>query len=99
MKALFLISDNLETVTVLEKGTLKQVRKELEYRLTNISQKENANELQPTMNYKDRFHFYVKNENGSEDKRHMVISDFYKSPKKSLLMKYKVLDIVRPSIF
>ncbi len=86
MKALFLVSEHAENVTVLDKGPVKYIRKELMRRLEHMASREDVNDLQPTMNYKDRFHFFVGN-----DTRHIVISNYYKSDKKSLLMKNMVL--------
>ncbi len=86
MKALFLVSENSENVTLLEKAPVKYLRKELMRRLQHMASREDANVLQPTMNYRDRFHFFVGN-----DVRHIVISDYYKNNNQSLLMKNKVL--------
>lgn len=101
MTALFLISETqFGTTTELMdySGTfdyLKDARKELAYHLNKMATSDEANELQPTMNFKDRFHFFVGNE-----KRHIVISKFYKSESRSIRMtmeaESKIKDISNP---
>jgi len=69
---------------------LKDARESLNWQLNNLASKEDANELQPTMNFKDRFHFWVDGE-----KRHIVISKVYKAERRSLRMRYEAIEKIK----
>tara|TARA_R110000744_G_scaffold275082_4_gene388072 strand:+ start:151 stop:462 length:312 start_codon:yes stop_codon:yes gene_type:complete len=66
---------------------LKDAREALKWQIDNLASKENVNELQPTMNFKDRFHFWVDGE-----KRHIVISKVYRAKRRSLRMRYEAIE-------
>jgi len=93
MKALFMITETeygiqyelLEYLRV--NHTLKSARQVLMKQINIIASRDDANETQPTMNYKDRFHFFIDKET-----RHMVISNFYKSDKCSIRMRLEAID-------
>jgi len=90
MYAIFYTEDNdyggnLEHWLGLTYHTKEMARRDWQEQMTNLSQHEKANEYQPTeTNGKDLFHFYVKQEDGTEQKRGMFISRFYTTPKYSL---------------
>ncbi len=67
--------------------TLKEAREALMHRLNILSKCERANDLQPTMNHKDRFHYW---EGGR--KNHLVISKYYKAERNSIYMVNKALE-------
>ena len=99
MNALFLISETSNGTTVEQLGLtnhyLKDARTDLMNHLNRLSVSEDSNEMQPTMNFKDRFHFWVDGE-----KRHIVISNFYKAERCSLRMineaKEKIQNFTNP---
>ena len=82
MNALFLITETIDgqKVEFMDYCStfhyLKDARSALMSQLQNLSSKEDVNEIQPTMNFKDRFHFWIDGE-----KRHIVISKYYKADK------------------
>jgi hypothetical protein len=69
---------------------MDQARKALNDQIEILASKDNANETQPTKNARDSFHFYVKHENGTEEKRHVAIGKVYKSSRKSIFMLHEV---------
>ena len=76
--------------------TLKQAREALMYQLDILSKSSKSNIYQPTMNFKDRFHYWTD----EGYKRHLVISKYYKSNRYSIFMKRaaleKINDISKP---
>lgn len=88
MNAVFLITETLAGNKVDQLGCshhyLKDARKDLMSHLNRLSSSDDVNEIQPTMNFKDRFHFWIDGE-----KRHIVISKYYKSERCSLRMKWE----------
>jgi hypothetical protein len=93
MNALFLITETefgkeVEFLDYLRTHeNLSSARKVLKSQINMISSKEDAYETQPTMNFKDRFHFFI-----GKETRHMVISKYYKSERKSLVMRNEALE-------
>lgn len=87
MNALFLITETIagQKVELMDYCStfhyLKDARKALMHQLQILSSNEDVNEIQPTMNFKDRFHFWIDGE-----KRHIVISKYYKAERCSLRM-------------
>jgi len=79
----FLFEDS-EEVTKFDFRTLKDAKEELMSQLNILAKHEKANEFQPTMNFKDRFHYYLRYENGREVKRDFIISKVYKAKRMSL---------------
>ena len=51
-----------------------QARKELCEWLIESANSENANEIQPTMNFKDKYHMYITDESGLTIKRTVLIA-------------------------
>ena len=93
MKALFFIANGeVKLFMDIKKETLTEVREDLMYQLNILANHERSNEYQPTMNHKDAFHFYVKMEDGTEEKRGFLISNYYKSEKRSLRMIIEASD-------
>jgi len=70
--------------------TLKEARAALMYRLNILAKCERANDLQPTMNHKDRFHYWE----GSR-KKHLVISKYYKAARNSIFMVNNALEKIK----
>lgn len=93
MYALFLITETefgkeVEFLDFLRvHNTLKTAREKLFGQINIISSRDDSNETQPTMNFKDRFHFFI-----GKETRHMVISRYYKSESKSLVMRNEALN-------
>jgi hypothetical protein len=82
MKGIFLISETFETIELHSTfTTLKEAKKELMNQINILANHESANEIQPTMNFKNRFNFFI-----GKEKRSMVISNFYSSERMSLRM-------------
>lgn len=75
--------------------SMKEARKALLNQINILSKSTEANDMQPTMNNRDFFHFYVKQPSGYEEKRHIVISKVYKSDRKSIIMKLDVLEKIK----
>jgi len=64
---------------------IDQARRELNDLLKCIATHKDANEFQPTtFGQKDYFHFYVKMEDGTEEKRAYYITRLFKTEKYSL---------------
>lgn len=106
MKALFLITESefegskFETTVELmdysgEFRGLKDARTALMNQINILANSVDSNEMQPTMNFKDRFHFYITQENGVKEKRHIVISDTYKASRMSLRMIWEAKDKIK----
>lgn len=99
MNALFLITETIDGTNVEQFGLthhyLKDARNDLMEHLNRLASNEEAYEMQPTMNFKDRFHFWVGGE-----KRHIVISKFYTAPRCSIRMvneaKEKIKNFTNP---
>jgi len=91
MYTLFLISETQNGNQVekldIDFYSLKEARKELLRQINILASKDDSNETQPTMNFKDRFHFWIDGE-----KRHFVISKVYKSVKKSIRMEIEAVE-------
>jgi len=64
---------------------IDQARRDMEELFQNLARHERANEFQPTtFGKKDYFHFYVKHEDGVEEKRAYYITRLYKTKKYSV---------------
>ena len=91
MYSLFLISETNNGSQVdrldIDFNYLKDARAELFRQINILSSKSDANETQPTMNFKDRFNFWIDGE-----KRHFVISKYYRSNKRAIRMELEALD-------
>ena len=91
MYSLFLISETNNGSQVkkmdLDFDYLKDARVELFRQINILASSKDSNEIQPTMNFKDRFHFWIDGE-----KRHFVISKSYKSNKRFIRMELEALD-------
>jgi hypothetical protein len=66
---------------------ISNARKQLMNDIMDISSKENAYEIQPTMNFKNAFHYFCGNIT-----KYVVISAYYESENKSLLNRYKAIE-------
>lgn len=77
---------NSKTVSRFEEFyQIDQARRCLNELFSNLSNHEKANEYQPTtFGKKDYFHFYVKMEDGTEEKRAFYITRLFKTEKYSL---------------
>ena len=102
MTSLFLIRETQYAGIIVERMdycglfyNMKDARKALLNQINNLASSDKANEMQPTMNDKDFFHFYVKQPNGFEEKRYIVISKDYKSSRKSILMNIEAINKVK----
>ena len=75
-----------ENITVFkEYYQIDQARRDMEELFQNLAKHERANEFQPTtFGKKDYFHFYVKHEDGVEEKRAYYITRLYKTEKYSV---------------
>ena len=75
---------NIELFLDKEFYTKKMAESAFNEQLSILANHEKCNEFQPTKISKDVFHFYVKMENGTEQKRGFFISRVYKTEKYSL---------------
>ena len=70
--------------TFKEYYNIENARKDMKELFSNLYNHKNSNEYQPTkFGKKDYFHFYVKHEDGVEEKRAYFITKKYKTKKYS----------------
>lgn len=70
--------------TFMSYNNIESARKDLKELFSNLFNHKNSNEYQPTIfGKKDYFHFYVKHEDGVEEKRAFFITREYKTKKYS----------------
>lgn len=74
-----------ETInTFQEYANIEYARRDMKELFSNLFNHKNCNEYQPTtFGKKDYFHFYVKHEDGTEEKRAYFITRKYKTDKYS----------------